>query len=449
MNKAAFCPSFPLLQGRRAFCAARCQGLSLSVRSAPSLRRPGATTLCTRDRNAESATHWSKEAIDGLSRKKEEKLSQPHANERRRNFESATSQSGEYFSTREPRDVKRESRQLKQDVYSSDENFKSESQSSENVTSTYLQCPECRAMYVVEIEEVQGDSRIVHCSSCQHEWLASEKHLLWGEEAATFALRYQRSSTGNAKDNSLLHKDHSQKELLTHAPSQWTPPERYQQTSWREAASSPGQERNSSADKKRDANIHKRPIKRARTRTPSEPVSIFVGNLSFQASPEALMDLFRKYGRVTSCNIPSNATGLSRGFGFVGMANSDEAKVAVRELQGHIYFGRAITVQQAVRRNASNSFPKGTRPNITKEDVKQHVEEGNTNPNLTDASKSTQGREGVEGPCSIATNSNSDGKRWPSRKQKSENEIGLRLRSRLKRRISRSKKQRTIPHLGK
>ena len=47
-------------------------------------------------------------------------------------------------------------------------------------------------------------------------------------------------------------------------------------------------------------------------------MTIYIGNLSFQAEQEDLLDLFSQYGEVKSASLPlDRETGRKRGFGFV------------------------------------------------------------------------------------------------------------------------------------
>src|SRR4051794_37295968 len=76
---------------------------------------------------------------------------------------------------------------------------------------------------------------------------------------------------------------------------------------------------------------------------------LFVGNLPFTAEESALSELFAADGRqVTSVRILSDRdTGRSRGFGFVEMANPEDAQKAIEALNGHDFMGRPLTVNEA------------------------------------------------------------------------------------------------------
>jgi cold-inducible RNA-binding protein len=75
---------------------------------------------------------------------------------------------------------------------------------------------------------------------------------------------------------------------------------------------------------------------------------LFVGNLSFSTTPAELEDLFRQVGTVTSANVISDKfTGKSRGFGFVEMADAQDAQQAITRFHGAELQGRALTVNEA------------------------------------------------------------------------------------------------------
>jgi RNA recognition motif-containing protein len=77
-------------------------------------------------------------------------------------------------------------------------------------------------------------------------------------------------------------------------------------------------------------------------------MTIYVGNLSFDAEVEDLNHLFAQYGELRNCSLPlDRETGRKRGFAFVEMANeADEAK-AIDDLQDVEWMGRMIRVNKA------------------------------------------------------------------------------------------------------
>ena len=76
---------------------------------------------------------------------------------------------------------------------------------------------------------------------------------------------------------------------------------------------------------------------------------LYVGNLSFKTTEDALRQMFARDGRqVVDCKIISDReTGRSRGFAFVEMANDDDANKAIAALDGVEIDGRALRVNLA------------------------------------------------------------------------------------------------------
>jgi RNA recognition motif-containing protein len=76
--------------------------------------------------------------------------------------------------------------------------------------------------------------------------------------------------------------------------------------------------------------------------------NLFVGNLTFDTTEEALRDLFSPFGEVQQVRIVTDRdTGKSRGFGFVEMAQDEDAAKAIAALSGKEFGGRALTINEA------------------------------------------------------------------------------------------------------
>ena len=76
--------------------------------------------------------------------------------------------------------------------------------------------------------------------------------------------------------------------------------------------------------------------------------NIFVGNLSFGATEDAVRALFEAYGTVDRVSIVTDRdTGQARGFGFVEMSNNAEGDRAIAELNGQDLDGRALNINEA------------------------------------------------------------------------------------------------------
>jgi RNA recognition motif-containing protein len=75
---------------------------------------------------------------------------------------------------------------------------------------------------------------------------------------------------------------------------------------------------------------------------------IYAGNLSYQMTDETLRDLFSPHGEVASVKIIRYPdSGKSKGFGFIEMANDEEADNAIEKLNGTDVLGRSIRVNVA------------------------------------------------------------------------------------------------------
>jgi len=77
-------------------------------------------------------------------------------------------------------------------------------------------------------------------------------------------------------------------------------------------------------------------------------MNIYVGNLSWNLKDQDLANLFAEYGEVTSAKIINDKfTGRSKGFGFVEMANDEQAQAAIAALNGSAVDGRNIVVNES------------------------------------------------------------------------------------------------------
>lgn len=75
---------------------------------------------------------------------------------------------------------------------------------------------------------------------------------------------------------------------------------------------------------------------------------IYVGNLSYKMDDKNLEEIFAKFGVVTNATIITDKdSGRSKGFGFIEMEISDEAKIAIDALNGNECEGRVLRVNEA------------------------------------------------------------------------------------------------------
>jgi RNA recognition motif-containing protein len=83
--------------------------------------------------------------------------------------------------------------------------------------------------------------------------------------------------------------------------------------------------------------------------------NIYVGNLSYDATEDAIRALFEAYGAVDRVSIITDRdTGQPRGFAFVEMTDDEAAGKAVEALNGTKLGGRNLNINEA--------RPKESRP---------------------------------------------------------------------------------------
>jgi len=90
---------------------------------------------------------------------------------------------------------------------------------------------------------------------------------------------------------------------------------------------------------------------------------LFIGGLPWEATGETLRDAFSSFGEVQEAKvIVDRATNRSKGFGFVEFSNSDDAQMALQEMDGRELGGRTVRVDYAVEKDPSERrAPRMTR----------------------------------------------------------------------------------------
>jgi RNA recognition motif-containing protein len=85
-------------------------------------------------------------------------------------------------------------------------------------------------------------------------------------------------------------------------------------------------------------------------------MKLYVGNLSYDINNESLEGLLAPFGSVRSAQvIQDRDTGRSKGFGFVEMADDNDARTAIAELNEKDFGGRPLTVNEAKPREDRGS----------------------------------------------------------------------------------------------
>ena len=86
---------------------------------------------------------------------------------------------------------------------------------------------------------------------------------------------------------------------------------------------------------------------------------IYVGNLDFDVTEEALQQLFSAHGQVESVSLVRDRdTNRSKGFAFIEMPSNTEAQAAMQALNEMDFHQRALTVNEA-RPREERSFGSG------------------------------------------------------------------------------------------
>ena len=88
---------------------------------------------------------------------------------------------------------------------------------------------------------------------------------------------------------------------------------------------------------------------------------LYVGNLPFSATEDAVRALFSKHGTVEKVSlITDRDTGRPRGFGFVEMSNADASR-AMQALNGTDLDGRSLKINEAQDKQRSGGGGGGQR----------------------------------------------------------------------------------------
>lgn len=86
-------------------------------------------------------------------------------------------------------------------------------------------------------------------------------------------------------------------------------------------------------------------------------MNLFAGNLSIETTERDLQQLFSEFGEILSVKVvKDNETGISRGFGFVEMADRFEAFDAIDNLDSTFFLGHIITVKEAKPKQGGGGF---------------------------------------------------------------------------------------------
>jgi cold-inducible RNA-binding protein len=88
-------------------------------------------------------------------------------------------------------------------------------------------------------------------------------------------------------------------------------------------------------------------------------MNIYVGNVPRETSEAELREAFEKFGEVSTVTmIKDRYTNTFKGFAFIEMPTKDEAEKAIESMDGTMFSGRPLTVNQAKPKTESADRPK-------------------------------------------------------------------------------------------
>jgi RNA recognition motif-containing protein len=81
-------------------------------------------------------------------------------------------------------------------------------------------------------------------------------------------------------------------------------------------------------------------------------MKLLIRNLGRLTTEEELKDLFQEFGSVQSCDLVIDRnSGASKGFGFIEMPKSGEAKAAIKHLNNKTIGSNKVRVKKAEDKN--------------------------------------------------------------------------------------------------
>lgn len=93
-------------------------------------------------------------------------------------------------------------------------------------------------------------------------------------------------------------------------------------------------------------------------------MKIFVAGLPYDLDDAELEEIFEKFGKVNSAKVAMDReTGKSKGFGFVDMPNSIEAKDAIESMNDISLGKKPLVVKEAEERSAADRPGMNRSPN--------------------------------------------------------------------------------------
>ena len=110
----------------------------------------------------------------------------------------------------------------------------------------------------------------------------------------------------------------------------------------------------------------KRRMKEKKENPEVQKRTVFLNNISFNATEEQIREYFGKFGTITEVTIVCNNHGKPRGFAYVEFSKEEEAKASVEE-DGRVFLGRKLEVKLSVPQEERKVEKKES--NVNHEDI--------------------------------------------------------------------------------
>ncbi len=96
-------------------------------------------------------------------------------------------------------------------------------------------------------------------------------------------------------------------------------------------------------------------------------MKLFVAGFPNDFDETDLKEMFELYGEVVSAKLVTDrATGKSKGFGFIEMADKNEALQTIEALHGAAIKGKKISVQEAEEKRGNTNYGKNPNDRFNK-----------------------------------------------------------------------------------
>ena len=110
----------------------------------------------------------------------------------------------------------------------------------------------------------------------------------------------------------------------------------------------------------------KRRMKEKKENPEVQKRTVFLNNISFNATEEQIREYFGKFGTIMEVTIVCNNHGKPRGFAYVEFSKEEEAKASVEE-DGRVFLGRKLEVKLSVPQEERKVEKKES--NVNHEDI--------------------------------------------------------------------------------